>query len=65
MSYGIEGFLKRTADKIVANGEDIADVSQFYGKMNRVSKINLFVIHALQKALPTNIPRLVGTIKVY
>lgn len=67
---GVGGFLKRTADKIVANGEDIADVFQFYNKLNDVSKIKLFMIeekdiHDLQKTLPTNIPRLIGTLKVH
>lgn len=65
---GIGGYLKRTADKIVANGEDIADVLQFYDKMKNVSKIKLYLINEndiQQKALPNNIPRLVGTLKVH
>lgn len=67
---GVGGFLKRTADKIVANGDDISDVLQFYDKMNNISKIKLYLIDEKtiedqHKTLPVNIPRLVGTLKVH
>ncbi|KAL4707710.1 hypothetical protein ACJJTC_014891 [Scirpophaga incertulas] len=67
---GVGGFLKRSADKIVANGDDISDVLQFYDKMNNVSRIKHYLINVnkiddLHKALPVNIPRLVGTLKVH
>lgn len=67
---GVGGYLKRKADQIVADGEDIPNAQQFYEKMHNISKIRLFLIDEnaikeFHQSLPTNIPRLVGTLKVH
>lgn len=67
---GIGGFLKRTADKIVATGSDIANVTQFMEQLKNISKIKLFLIEEVsiqenQHMLPNTIPRLLGTLKVH
>ncbi|XP_048001800.1 uncharacterized protein LOC125238480 [Leguminivora glycinivorella] len=67
---GVGGFLKRTADQVVANGKDIANVDDFMKHLNNASKIKLYLIKeedisAIQDNLPKVIPRLVGTMKVH
>ncbi|KAI8442485.1 hypothetical protein MSG28_005977 [Choristoneura fumiferana] len=67
---GIGGFLKRTADKIIATGHDISNADQFFEKLKHTSKIKLFLIEEqcikdIQDSLPRTIPRLIGTLKVH
>ncbi|CAH2101692.1 unnamed protein product [Euphydryas editha] len=67
---GIGGFLKRTADKIVAAGTDIPNAQEFINKLKGTSKINLFLIEddAIKQThdeLPKSIPRLIGTLQVH
>lgn len=67
---GIGGFMKRTADKIIAAGKDIPNAQEFMNKLDGVSKIKLFLIEEeaikqMQDELPKSIPRLIGTLQVH
>jgi hypothetical protein len=67
---GIGGFLKRTADDMVATGMDIVNADDFYNALKDKSKIKLFLItekdvESFQKHLPPNITTLKGTISVH
>lgn len=67
---GVGGFIKRTADKIVARGKDIPDANTFFESLKSVSKIALFLIEQeriaeFQEILPKSIPRLIGTLQVH
>lgn len=67
---GIGGFLKRTADQLVARGTDISDAENFYLALKDVSKVELHLIPAEDieqsaKQIPEQIPPLLGTMKVH
>lgn len=67
---GIGGFLKRTADQLVARGRDISDATNFYFALKDVSKVRLHLItneniEQSSNLIPENIVPLVGTMKVH
>lgn len=67
---GIGGFLKRTADQLVARGSDISDATNFYLALKDVSKVRLHLItdedvKQSSTQIPENIVPLSGTMKVH
>ncbi|CAH0558569.1 unnamed protein product [Brassicogethes aeneus] len=67
---GIGGFLKRTADQLVARGTDISDATNFYLTLKNVSKVRLHLItnediEQSSKQIPEHILPLLGTMKVH
>ncbi|KAJ2949525.1 hypothetical protein O0L34_g15446 [Tuta absoluta] len=67
---GIGGYLKRSADELVAHGNDISSASSFYEALKDVSKTRLYLISSdditnVAKCLPAKIPTLVGTKHVH
>lgn len=67
---GVGGFLKRTADQLVACGQDIPDASKFYFALKDISKIKLHFItdediKIWTREIPENIVPLSGTMKLH
>lgn len=67
---GIGGYLKRSADDLVARGEDITCAYKFYEVLKDVSKIKLYFIiteeiDSIAKQIPAKIQPLVGTKDVH
>lgn len=67
---GIGGYLKRTADDLVARGEDISCAEKFYTVMKDLSKIKLHLIssnniESISKQIPPKIQPLPGTKDVH
>ncbi|CAK1601479.1 unnamed protein product [Parnassius mnemosyne] len=67
---GIGGYLKRSADDLVARGKDISCTDNFYYVLKDVSKIKLYLIaskdiEAIAKQLPSKIQPLPGTKNVH
>jgi hypothetical protein len=67
---GIGGYLKRSADDLVARGEDISNTDKFYDVLKDVSKIKLFVISSadignVAETIPPKIQPLAGTKHVH
>lgn len=67
---GVGGYLKRTADNMVATGRDIVSAEQFFEALKDQSKIKLFLISSeeieiIKNNLPTNIKPLIGTLHVH
>ncbi|XP_053599993.1 uncharacterized protein LOC128683137 [Plodia interpunctella] len=67
---GIGGTIKRQADAIVARGNDIADVFQFFSALKDANKITLFMvtgedIEKVAATIPSNIVPLKGTMQVH
>ncbi|CAK1583097.1 unnamed protein product [Parnassius mnemosyne] len=67
---GVGGFLKRTADQLVARGQDIADASMFYSALKDISKIKMHFItdediNIWSMEIPDNVLPLPGTMKVH
>lgn len=66
----IGGFIKRTADQVVAVGKDISDVSSFYQLLKGSSKVKMYLIldedfENMPREIPTKIVPLCGTMKVH
>lgn len=67
---GVGGTMKRQADAIVARGNDIADVFQFFSALQDASKIKLFMVtdedvESVAATIPSNIVPLKGTMQVH
>nr|CAI5852642.1 unnamed protein product [Callosobruchus analis] len=67
---GIGGFLKRTADQLVACARDISDATNFYLALKDASKVWLHLItdedtKRSSAQIPKNIVPLLGTMKVH
>ncbi|CAG4972017.1 unnamed protein product [Parnassius apollo] len=67
---GVGGFLKRTADQLVARGQDIAEASIFYSALKDISKIIMHFItdediNIRSMEIPDNVLLLPGTMKVH
>lgn len=63
---GVGGYLKRSADELVARGEDISCAEKFYEVLKDVSKIKLYLISSKDivdntKQLPPKLQPLPGT----
>lgn len=67
---GVGGTMKRQADAIVARGNDIADVFQFFSALQEATKIKLFMVtnedvEKVAATIPSNIVPLKGTMQVH
>lgn len=67
---GIGGVIKRTADRIVAMGQDIIDASEFIEKVQKQTSVKLMLISdeeisKIRKSIPANINVLKGTKDVH
>lgn len=67
---GIGGVLKRTADRIVAHGEDISNAETFFDLVQKETSVMLFKvgteqIEKIKASLPDKIPVLKGTMTLH
>lgn len=65
---GIGGLIKRTADRLVAHGRDVVNLTQFYDLLKDATSVKMFVISQDQidqvsREIPATLQRVQGTMR--